>query len=340
MGVAESYFDLDNENRRQLLLTAAGQLGRDPALLEKDIWVVWLLRWLYASPWREHLVFKGGTSLSKVFGLIDRFSEDIDLTYDIRELLPDLADQGADPLPVSRAQADRWSRQARDALAQWVEQQVQPALAEATQAVGAGVRCAADVLFVTYPATFAHDGLYMSPEIKLEFGGRATGAPIQQAAVICDAAAVPALAALLPHAPQVQVMQAARTFWEKATAAHVYCLQQVLPAERFARHWFDLACMERAGIVASALADTHLAVTVAAHKQMFFRAKADDTSVIDYHQAVTGHLQLVPDAAAAARLHMDYDAMRSGGFLGSWQPSFDEVLAICARIEEQANAAP
>jgi hypothetical protein len=58
--VAESYFDLGNEDRRQLLLSAAGQLGRDPALLEKDIWVVWLLRWLYASAWRKHLVFKGG----------------------------------------------------------------------------------------------------------------------------------------------------------------------------------------------------------------------------------------------------------------------------------------
>ena len=337
--MAESYFNLATEDRRQLLLTAAGQLGRDPALLEKDIWVVWLLRWLYAGPWRHHLVFKGGTSLSKVYGLIDRFSEDIDLTYDIRQLLPNLAGENADPLPVSRAQADRWSRQARDALAKWVASQVQPALAEAAQVVGGKVRCDGDVLWLIYPATFAHNGLYMRPEVKLEFGGRATGAPTQLSSVTCDAAAVPLLAALLPHAPQVQVMQAARTFWEKATAAHVYCLQQVLPAERFARHWFDLACKERAGVAAEALADRRLAVAVAAHKQMFFRAKAEDTSVIDYHLAVTGHLQLVPDAAAALRLRKDYDAMRTGGFLGSWQPSFDEVLVICARVQEQANAA-
>jgi Nucleotidyl transferase AbiEii toxin, Type IV TA system len=58
--------------------------GRPAHLLEKDVWAVWALAALYQSALREHLVFKGGTSLSKAYGVIRRFSEDVDLTYDIR----------------------------------------------------------------------------------------------------------------------------------------------------------------------------------------------------------------------------------------------------------------
>jgi predicted nucleotidyltransferase component of viral defense system len=58
--------------------------GRLSHLLEKDIWVVWPLRYLFDGPHPGHLVFKGGTSMSKAYGVIRRFSEDVDLTYDNR----------------------------------------------------------------------------------------------------------------------------------------------------------------------------------------------------------------------------------------------------------------
>jgi predicted nucleotidyltransferase component of viral defense system len=82
---------LSREDRLKALGVAATASGRPVHLLEKDIWVVWALQGLFASLLGKHLVFKGGTSLSKGYDIIQRFSEDIDLTYDVRELIPELA---------------------------------------------------------------------------------------------------------------------------------------------------------------------------------------------------------------------------------------------------------
>lgn len=84
------FFQLSAEERREALNVAAGASGRPIHLLEKDIWVVWSLKHLFGSPYAEHLVFKGGTSLSKAYGVIRRFSEDVDVTYDIRAIAGDL----------------------------------------------------------------------------------------------------------------------------------------------------------------------------------------------------------------------------------------------------------
>ncbi len=88
--MADRFLALSKDDRREALAVAAARTGRPIHLLEKDVWVAWTLETLYSSKLGEHLVFKGGTSLSKAYGAIRRFSEDIDLTYDIRALAPDL----------------------------------------------------------------------------------------------------------------------------------------------------------------------------------------------------------------------------------------------------------
>ena len=82
--MAEAFLTLSLEDRGEALAVAASATGRPAHLLEKDAWVVWALAVLGTSAFDEHLVFKGGTSLSKAYGAIARFSEDVDLTYDIR----------------------------------------------------------------------------------------------------------------------------------------------------------------------------------------------------------------------------------------------------------------
>jgi predicted nucleotidyltransferase component of viral defense system len=79
--MADRFLNLTDVERRDALAVAASNSGRPVHLLEKDVWVVWCLRALFESPLGEHLVFKGGTSLSKVYGAIRRFSEDVDLTH-------------------------------------------------------------------------------------------------------------------------------------------------------------------------------------------------------------------------------------------------------------------
>jgi hypothetical protein len=121
--MAEGCFDLPTGDRREALLVAAHHLGRPADLVEKDVYVTWSLSVIEQAPWGNHVVFKGGTSLSKAHRVIDRFSEDVDLTYDARAMAPDVVGDG---WPSSRSQADRWARSLRERLAGWVMEVAAP----------------------------------------------------------------------------------------------------------------------------------------------------------------------------------------------------------------------
>jgi hypothetical protein len=92
---------------------------------------VWALDVLFGAPFADHLVFKGGSSLSKAYGIIKRFSEDVDLTYDIRALAPDLVGPSAEPLPPNRSQEKRWTKEIRNRLPRWIGAPVLPVLSHA-----------------------------------------------------------------------------------------------------------------------------------------------------------------------------------------------------------------
>jgi len=133
--VSESWFALSRKDQSEALEVAAAKTGRPAHLLEKDIWVVWTLSAIYESTLAEKLTFKGGTSLSKVYKIIDRFSEDVDLTYDIREVVPDLLRDG-NPTPASNSQAKKITDAVRDRLPDWIDKTVQPILASAIERDG------------------------------------------------------------------------------------------------------------------------------------------------------------------------------------------------------------
>ena len=117
--MADVFLQLSAEDRRDALGVAADRSGRPTHLLEKDVWVVWALATLYAAPLGEHLVFKGGTSLSKAYQVIRRFSEDVDLTYDIRAIAPDLVGDNDEGLPKTPSEEKRWSSEVRRRVPAW-----------------------------------------------------------------------------------------------------------------------------------------------------------------------------------------------------------------------------
>lgn len=132
-------------------------------------------------------------------------------------------------------------------------------------------------------------------------------------------------------------MTAERTFWEKATAAHVFCCQQRLRGERFSRHWYDLAALAETEYFGKAIADRQLAHQVADHKSMFFAEKDANGVRIDYFEATGGGLKLVPKDASRAVLAQDYEAMLEDGLLAQNPPEFETILETCAAIEDQVN---
>ena len=112
--VKTRFQDLSEDDRRDALEVAERNSSQRAHLLEKDVWVVATLDVLFGAPFAQHLTFKGGTSLSKAWRAIRRFSEDIDITYDIRAFAPDLVDgAGDDALPPTRSQEKRWTRAIR-----------------------------------------------------------------------------------------------------------------------------------------------------------------------------------------------------------------------------------
>lgn len=336
--MAEAFFRLSHGDRLDALGVAADRLGRPAHLLEKDVWVVWAIQQLFGSPIGANLVFKGGTSLSKAYHVIDRFSEDVDLTLDIRALIPNLLEGRDDAIPDSSSEERRWSKRVRQALPGWVAGTIQPILQHALEReqIEAGLRIDGDKLFIDYPNLAQGTG-YVSPSVMLEFGARSTGEPASPRDIVCDAAAVIEGVEFPTASPRV--MHAERTFWEKATAIHVFCLQARLRGDRFSRHWHDVSRLDHAGIAAAAIDDRALAAAVARHKSMFFAEKAVDGTWVDYGVATSGHLQLVPSGDALDVLADDYRRMIEDGLLATAPEPFDALMERCADIARRANAA-
>ena len=336
--MAEAFLRLTAKDRLDALGVAADLLGRPAHLLEKDVWVVWAIQQLFGSPVGTNLVFKGGTSLSKAYQVIDRFSEDVDLTFDIRALIPDLLEGREDAMPATSSEERRWSKRVRQALPEWVAGTIQPILQQAIdrEGIDARLRIDGDKLFIDYPH-FAQGTGYVSPSVMLEFGARSTGEPASARDIVCDAAV--AVDGLEFPSARPRVMHAERTFWEKATAIHVFCLQSRMRGDRFSRHWHDVARLDDAGIAAAAIEDRALGTAVAKHKTMFFSEKAADATWIDYGAATSGHLQLVPGGDALKALADDYRRMVEDGLLASTPEPFGDLMDRCADIARRANAA-
>jgi len=333
----EKFLQLSTTDRREALAVAAAASGRPLHLLEKDVWLVWLLDVLFRSPFGEHLVFKGGSSLSKGYQIISRFSEDVDLTYDIRVLAPELAGPGLDPLPPTRSQEKRWTKEIRTRLPVWINEQVLPKISKAVaeQDFSTALSMEGEKVFFEYTPLAAGSG-YVRPVVMLEFGARSTGEPWESRLITCDAA--PGVAGVVFPVANVRVMRPERTFWEKATAIHAFCEQgEFRGGERFARHWHDLTRLDRAGVADAAIRDRPLAAAVAKHKSMFFSEKNAAGELIDYVAAVSSRLQLVPDGEALSNLLLDYERMLEDGLLFDDAEPFEKLLDQCRAIERRAN---
>jgi hypothetical protein len=332
----ENYLELSREDRLEALGVAATASGRPAHLLEKDVWVVWALQGLFTSPLGNHLVFKGGTSLSKGYNVIERFSEDIDLTYDIRQLIPDLA-KGDAPMPANRSQASKWTEAVRQKLGGWAKDQVLPVLQTHLKNTGVAVT------FVPEGSTIhvAYDPLaerpdYVPARVTLEFGARSTGEPAEERSITCDAA--PHVRQLTLPTAKPRIMLPKRTFWEKATAVHVFCASANLKGDRLSRHWHDLVRLDQRGYAQEAFNDAPLAQAVAEWKSMFFRTNDKSGNPIDYTAAISGKLQLVPQQPARDELEADYEQMVEAGLLFGKAETFDQLMQRCTDLQKRANA--
>lgn len=333
----EHYFDLSFSDQADLLQSLAPIMGRRAEILEKDIWLCQVLDILFRLPCRKPMAFKGGTSLSKVYKAIDRFSEDIDITVDYRSLVTDAPELES---ITSNSQRSKLSDALKAALTTHVIDELVPALRQALsttlpkQTTGIEVSDDAEKLWVLYPSAVENADTYVLPSILIEFGGRNSTLPQSTLAIRPDIAGhVPGLE--LPTA-QVAVLSAARTFWEKATLIHVECHRPNLrpSAGRLSRHWYDLARLADHEAGQKALQDTELLGDVLRIKETFYRS-----GFSNYDRCATGGLRLVPDAPLLEALRQDYQAMLAAQMFYGETQSFEEIVERLQALESTINRA-
>jgi hypothetical protein len=331
----------DDRDRGALFAETAARLGTAVQNVEKDFWVCWTLDALFngleaGSP---RLLFKGGTSLSKAFDLIPRFSEDIDITV-FREDIGQAIDP-AELEGLSGKQQRKRLDAIRDACQAFINGSLTDQLAQRADAVGKGMRLERDpddadgqTLLLWYPAATARTDDYIRSAVKIEAGAKSALDPHTAASV------TPYIAADLPHLDlrvgNVVTVEAERTFWDKIIILHGlrqwHDRRGVLRhgGQRVSRHYYDVYQLMRDERAARWLDNHALAANCATHARLFFGSPA-----LGLMTAAPGTFTLTPTPALREALHADYAAM--AGMIFGDVPPLDTVLASIEEVERRVN---
>jgi len=314
--------------RKELFSETAARKNMQPAIAEKDFWVCWTLAKLFGhDDLSKLLMFKGGTSLSKVFHLIERFSEDIDLILDWRKV------SGVNPdMQRSKTQQRKLNEEINEKARAYIAGDLK-GVVDSVVAPVCTCSVADDdphVLNIKYPAAFSD--AYLRPEIRLEIGPLASWFPSDQYEVTSYAAeAFPIL--FEEPSCSVQAIKAERTFWEKVTILHQEAHRpedKPLPP-RYSRHYYDLALMAKSGVREAALADLKELKDVVEFKMRFY-----PSGWSKYDRAVPGTLKLMPSGHVLSDLRRDYVRMRNMIY-GNY-PAFDDIMDTLQQLENEIKA--
>lgn len=335
---------LSNTDRNDLFAESANQRNVAQQIIEKDFWVCWVLKTLFELPEiSPHLIFKGGTSLSKVYGVIERFSEDVDVSIN-REYLGFKGE--TDPLNLESKKRQKDAVEAiKAACSAKVQNELIKHLADRViEKIGdVGWELSIDpndpdgqTLLFQFPRVQAEgtsrQPKYVQPIIRIELGARAEHQPSEVRSIrpyIADD--FPDL--LTTQEFDVKVLAAERTFWEKATILHDqhHRASEAATADRISRHYYDLHRLNQTEIVTRAMSDLGLLRDVVRNKMTFFpRAGAR------YEEVLEGELRLSPNNDRLKALRSDYEKM--GEMFFAEVPDFDAILEDLAHLERTINA--
>lgn len=341
--LAPSFARQSVQERQVIFTEAAARLRLAALIVEKDFWVGWLLGRLFGMPvLAGQLQFKGGTSLSMVFGAVRRFSEDIDLA-----ILPAALgfEEGYFNDAPSSSQRRKRMEELNHASEAYV-QRLQPLLeAEIASFLGTSPsgtswlsyeidsNAGTPNLWFTYPSVIAQNSVYIAKRVKLEFGSLTNQQPSVQAVARTMLAGVLPKGAFADLTANVVALDVTRTFWEKATILHAeHHRPEHLPVrDRFARHYSDFAALWQQDQARKAgLARLDLLADVAQHKSRYFAS-----SWANYATAALGTLKLVPPAYRWAAIGEDYATMRPMFLIEP--PPFADLMEQIAHAEQTLN---
>ncbi|MDD7731825.1 MAG: nucleotidyl transferase AbiEii/AbiGii toxin family protein [Eubacteriales bacterium] len=319
----------DKDDLRVLLVNTARKKGISEAVIEKDYWVTFILDYLFnENKWKEYFTFKGGTSLSKCFGLIERFSEDIDLILDWRVL----GYEEKEPwIERSNTKQDKFNKEVNEKTEVFLRDKFLTVLEQDLKDFN--FEFSIDIIdpqtiLCKYPKIFESN--YLSQNIRLEIGSLAAWTPA------IDVDILPIIGEVYPNVfkekTKIRTVSAERTFWEKATILHHEANRPEsshMP-HRYARHFYDLYKIANSDFKNKALENKDLLKKVTEFKMKFYPRKW-----AKYENVLDGNLRLVPDKFRFSEIEKDYKAM-SEMIYGAY-PSFDEIINALKELEKEIN---
>jgi Nucleotidyl transferase AbiEii toxin, Type IV TA system len=336
------FFNRTAKDQATIIREAAAKRGISSVMVEKDFWVSWTLAVLFGHPeFRNQLVFKGGTSLSKVFGVIERFSEDIDLSVspDFVGIKEEWVEE-----PESRNKRTERMKKLEEACIQKVRERFAPELERiAEESLGKPKKgdrwmefqvdddTHSPVVLFHYSSNEATGFEYLRRSVKIEFGSLTDQRPIGKHAIRpWVAQEFPEL--LADFNCELVALELERSFWEKGTILHAeYHRDPAKPIrDRFSRHYADTAAMATRAEISTALSNDELRQHVADWKSRFF-----PSSWARYDLAKPGTFHLVPPESRRPELERDYLAMQPM-FLRE-PPPFASVLKTLIDLERRIN---
>ena len=324
---------LPTEDKKEVFQSVSVRMGLRPEIIEKDYWVCFLLKHIFHDcQYKDSFVFKGGTSLSKAYHAIKRFSEDIDLIFDWTWFVA----QGEDPWEArSRTQQDKFNKKLNEKAAEFYKNELVVKLNSELKSILKEDNLVSvddeDMMVVNfyYPQIFEAD--YIRNKIRLEIGPLAERLPSHYTRV------EPYVAEYYPQlfeksSTDILTVDAERTFWEKLTIlnklAHYPESKQLPP--RYARHLYDVYCMANSPIKASAFERKDLLEKDVRFKQKFYYSKG-----AHYEDATLSQISLLPVNHIVESVKADYAAMRN--MIYGDYPSFEEIIMTLENLEKDIH---
>jgi len=322
----EKIANINDKERNAIFLETASIKQIPASMIEKDFWVCWVLNRLFLDEQLQKILcFKGGTSLSKVFNLIDRFSEDIDLILDWTTVL-----NGKEIRANSKTQQDRRNKEINEAAQAYIATELKNKIKDAVGdiCVVSPDESDGNTLQIKYPKSISDK--YILPHIKLEIGPLAAWLPNKKYSI---KPYIDVLNNININEIIVPTIVLERTFWEKVTILHrEHYRQQHQPSPaRYSRHYYDLYKIGQSVFADKAISEKDLLAQVVDFKSTFYPC-----GWARYDLAATGTLKLIPNEANIKLLKDDYKKMK-GMIFGDY-PTWDEILSFLEELQDKINS--
>ena len=330
----DKFIVLPEQTRRNAFTETATRKALPAVAVEKDWWVTTVLRALFALPYSEHLSFKGGTSLSKCYNLIERFSEDVDIAIN-REFF---GFSGA----LTKNQI---GTRLRRAACSFVRDKLQFDVAKELEYQGINTNLFStnvnitpitttdpEVIEIVYQSLF-DDNDYIKPIVKIEVSGRSMSEPLQTVKLQSIVDEVFADMPFRNSTFEVKAVVPQRTFIEKICLLHEEFTksQEFIRSKRMSRHLYDLEKIMDTQIAEKALKNKELYNSVVEHRRVFIGLKG-----FDYNTLAPKTIKIIPPKSVIEIWKADYEIMQRTMIYGS-SLTFDKLIEKIKLLNEKIN---